>query len=377
MDCNKHRMVGGKMIPLFKIHDPKTLGPLISDLFAKGTITEGEYSDKFEFMLAEYVKNKNTSLVNSCTSALTLAYRLCDLKEGDEVIVTPMTCMATNVPFDSFGVNLVFADIDPNTGNIDPEDVAKKITSKTKAVAAVHWAGQPFDIDAINDIAKSNGLKVVEDAAHALGATYNGRPIGGHSDYTCFSFQAIKHLTTADGGAICSASPLDDERIKKLRWFGLDRKFTAKTGRSRWEQDITECGYKFHMNNLNALIGIEQMKHVEDLIGKHKFNSKFYDNHINNSKVKKMTRDPKSESSSWIYSVLVDDREDFKKYLADFGISSDVVHVRNDIYSVFKKYGKSNLPGCDEFCSKMINIPVGWWLTEEDRNKIVWVVNEY
>ena len=90
-----------------------------------------------------------------------------------------------------------------------------------------------------------------------------------------------------------------------------------------------------------------------------------------------MTRDPKSESSSWIYSVLVDDREDFKKYLADCGIASDVVHVRNDTYSVFKKYGKSDLPGCDEFCSKMINIPVGWWLTEEDRNKIVSVVNEY
>jgi perosamine synthetase len=366
------------MIPLFKVHDPKTLGPLVDKLFKGGMVTEGEYSDKFESMFSEFVENSNCSLVNSCTSALTLAYKLCDIRPGDEVIVTPMTCMATNEPLDIFGAKLVFADIDPRTGNIDPEDVRRKITNKTKAISSVHWAGQPFDIDSIGEIARKNGIKVVEDAAHALGATYNGRAIGGHSDYVCFSFQAIKHLTTADGGAITSRIREDDQRIKKLRWFGLDRKYTAKTGRSRWEQDVEECGYKFHMNNLNALIGIEQMKHIDNIVKAHKDNSRFYDENLNNRKITKLYRDPKSESSCWIYSILVEDREDFKSYLQSNGIASDVVHVRNDKYSVYKEFaGKEPLKGCDEFCSKMTNIPVGWWLTEEDRVKIVNVVNAY
>ena len=135
-------------------------------------ITEGEYSDKFEKLFGEYVANTNTSLLNSCTSALTLAYYMSGVGPGDEVISTPMTCMATNEPIDTLGAKIVWADIDPTTGNIDPESIKKKITSKTKAIVGVHWAGQPFEIEEINAIAKSHGIKVIEDAAHATGASF-------------------------------------------------------------------------------------------------------------------------------------------------------------------------------------------------------------
>ncbi len=363
------------MIPLFKVHTPDGVAEAVASVWESGFVTEGEYSDKFERLFGEYVKNENTSLVNSCTSALALTSRMCGVEPGDEVITTPMTCMATNEPFFNDGAKLVWADIDPTTGNICPDSVKKLITPKTKAIVGVHWAGQPFDIDAINEIAANNGVKVVEDAAHALGATYNGKPIGAHSDYVCFSFQAIKHITTADGGAICSKTPEDDQRIKSLRWFGLNRKYQG----SKWEQDITESGFKYHMNNTNSIIGILQMNHVHDIVNGHKTNYHYYNENINNSRVTKMRVDPKSESACWIYTVLVKDREDFMLHLAENGIASDPVHVRNDTYSVFKEFRKldSDLPGAREFCSQHVNIPVGWWLSKEDREHIVQVVNRY
>lgn len=363
------------MIPLFKVHVPPNLSEALNDVFESGFLTEGTYADEFERQFSEYVSNPHTCLMNSCTSALTVAYRLCDLSPGDEIIVTPLTCMATNEPAHLMGANLVWADIDPATGNIDPADVKRKITSKTKAISAVHWAGQPFEIGEINNLASQNGIKVIEDAAHALGATFNGEPIGTHSDYTAFSFQAIKHLTTGDGGALCCKSTEEADRIRKLRWFGLDRKYPH----SKWTQDIVESGYKFHMNNINACIGIEQMKHIERIIQKHKSNAAFFDLYINNPKIKKMERNSYSESSSWIYTVRTQNREDFKKYLATNNIASDPVHVRNDTYTVFEKFKlpEGSLIGVDEFCSEHINIPVGWWLTQEQLEYIVDIVNKY
>lgn len=363
------------MIPLFKVHTPEGVAETIGKVWESGFVTEGEYSDKFESMFGKYVQNKNTSLVNSCTSALSIASRMCDIQPGDEIITTPMTCMATNEPFFNDGARLVWADIDPSTGNICPESVKNLITSKTKAIVGVHWAGQPFNIDAINSIALEAGVKVVEDAAHALGATYGGEPIGTHSDYVCFSFQAIKHITTADGGAICSKLQEDDHRIKSLRWFGLNRKYEG----SKWEQDITESGFKYHMNNTNAAIGMLQMNHVHDIVSAHKRNYTFYNENINNQHVSKLSIEPNADSSCWIYTVLVDDRNDFQRYLSERGIASDPVHVRNDRYTVFEKFvkGDSELPGAKYFCERHINIPVGWWLSEEDTRHITRVVNEY
>lgn len=364
------------MIPLFKVKIPKNIGQKLQEVFDSGVVTEGAYSDKFEQEFGKYINNKNTALVNSGTSALTLAYILSGVKSGDEVITTPMTCMATNEPIHNLGAKIVWADIDPKTGNLDPKDVRKKITNKTKAIVGVHWAGMPFDISEIAKIAKENNIKVIEDAAHALGAYYNGEKIGTHSDFVCFSFQAIKHLTTVDGGAIACKTSEDYERAKKIRWFGLDRKYK---GKSKWEQDITESGYKFHMNNLNAAIGLEQMKEIDWVIEEHKKNYYYYNKHINNHKVTKMTSYEGVESSCWIYTVLVEDRDKFQQYLLKNGIASDVVHVRNDNYSVFSDYKlpQGSLTGCDDFCSKHLNIPVGWWLSEEDKSHIVNCVNSY
>lgn len=367
------------MIPLMKVHLPPNVGEVVENVVQTGFVTEGEFSDEFERLFGEYIDNPNVRLVNSCTSALSLAAHMCDIKPGDEVITTAMTCMATNEPFFNIGAKLVFADIEPDTGNIDVKDIERKITDKTKAIIMVHWAGQPCDIDAINALAAKHGIKTIEDAAHAVRSTYKGKRIGSHSDFVCFSFQAVKHLTTIDGGAIACKTFEDAERARKLRWFGLDRNFKAPPGEppaSRWEQDITEAGFKYHMNNVNAAIGIEQMKYIDGLIDAHIANGKFYDENINNPNVRVPRRVDNGESSYWIYSLLVDDKRKFKDYLADNGIAADVAHVRNDEYSCFKQF-QTPQPGLDKFSKEMMNIPVGWWLSKEDRQHIVDIVNKY
>lgn len=362
------------MIPLMKVFTPPRMSERLNEVFESGFLTEGEYSDEFERRFGEYIGNPNVSLMNSCTSAIWLAGHMCDIQPGDEVITTAMTCMATNVPFINMGAKLVFCDIESKTGNVDVESIRSLITDKTKAIVVVHWAGQPCRMDKLVELGKEYNVKIIEDAAHALRAKYNGELVGTHGDYICFSFQAVKHLTTGDGGALVCKSDEDIERVRKLRWFGLDRKFKSA---SRWEQDITEAGYKLHMNNLNARIGIEQMLYIDINIDKHIENGKYYDEHIDNPNVQLLERDSNAESSYWIYSVLVEDKKKFQEYLAQNGIASDVVHVRNDQYTCMDDFRREGLDGLDYFESRLLNIPVGWWVDESDREHIVKVVNNY
>ena len=361
------------MIPLFKPFMSNGCSLDLEKIFLEGSLTEGEYSDLFEKKFSEYVGNKNTALTNSGTSALHLAGVLAGVRSGDEVISTAMTCMATNEPFFNMGAKLVFADIDITTGNICAESIRSKITDKTKAILVVHWAGQPVDLDTINSIAKEFDLKVIEDAAHALGSEYRGKKIGVHSDFVCFSFQAIKHLTCGDGGALCCKYKIDAENARKLRWFGLDRKFK---GKSRWDQDIENSGYKYHMNNINASIGLNNLKHIDMIVSSHMRHRDIYDLNIDNKMVTKMRKPKGTLSSSWIYSLLVEDRSAFISHLKHHNISCDRVHVRNDQYSVFG--GRSeDLFNLDIFDSQLVNIPVGWWLSEGDIENIIKTVNTY
>lgn len=362
------------MIPLLKIHKPKGVERQLAEVWDSGFIGEGVYVSQFETKFADYVGNVNTCVVNSCTSALELASTLCQIDEGDEVIVSPMTCVATNMPFAHRGAKLVWADIDPSTGNLDPASVERLISAKTKAIVGVHWGGQAFDIDAIHAIAARFGSRVIEDAAHALGAEYKGKRIGAHSDCVCFSFQAVKHLTTGDGGALCTRLSADADLARRLRWFGVDRSFPG----TRWEMDITELGFKYHMNNINASIGLLQMEYLDELVASHRRNAHYYSEHIDNRKVRKLELDCAS-SACWLYTILVDDRTHFQNYMRAHGIACEPLHYRNDAYTVFREFRRpdSDLTGVLEFSKHQINIPVGWWLTDAQREHIVNAVNQY
>jgi perosamine synthetase len=206
------------MIPLFKVHMPKEVDKPLLEVLHSGYITQGEKVEQFEKKFADMMQYKHVVSVNSGTSALTLALRLAGVGYGDEVVTTPMTCTATNLPILSLGAKPVFADVDSETGLIDPASVLTKITKKTKAIMAVDWGGSPVDVRALMDIGRRYDLRVIVDAAHAIGTHHNGE-----ADFVCYSLQAIKHITTVDGGVLACKSPDAYHRGKVLRWFGIDR----------------------------------------------------------------------------------------------------------------------------------------------------------
>lgn len=360
------------MIPLFKVHTPRDVGAVVEDVFASGMVAEGDKVVEFERRFGEKFGNEHTVMLNSGTSALALAAYLLGIEPGDEVVTSPMSCFATFSPFFQAGAKFVWADVDPTTGNIDPEDVARKVTRRTKAVLAVHWAGQPFDYDRVKIAAGT--VPVVCDAAHALGAEYKGRPIAAVGDMVVHSFQAIKHLTTGDGGALMVKDAATATRARRLRWFGLDRQFKAG---SRWEQKIPEAGFKYHMNNIAAAIGLAQLPEIDRILAAHRANGDRYDREVANPKVSKLRRDPGVLSSCWVYSLLVDDPKGFQAHALAHGVAADVVHVRNDRYEVFREFKNDHLPGLDVFGSRLMNVPVGWWLSEEDCTQVIAMVNAW
>ncbi len=362
-------------IPLFKVNmRPSVLGPLTATLLS-GYVGQGPRVDEFERALAPWFGSSNALAVNSGTSALQLALRLANVGFDDEVISTPMTCTATNVPIMAMGARIVWADIDPATGNIDPRDVERKITKRTKAIVAVDWGGYPCELAELNRIAETYNLKLIEDAAHAFGAIYRGQPVGSHSNFVCFSFQAIKHLTTVDGGALVCRDHEDYKRGKLLRWYGIDRESERRD--FRCEEDIQEWGYKFHMNDVAATIGLHQLQFVDAILQRHRENGAYYRERFKSLKGLKLL-DYRSDraSSYWLFTVRVRERLRFMEAMTKAGIVVSQVHSRNDLHSTFREF-RSSLPGLDEFAAEQVSIPVGWWLTDEQRDQIADTVTEF
>jgi dTDP-4-amino-4,6-dideoxygalactose transaminase len=222
-----------------------------------------------------------------------------------------------------------------------------------------------------------NGAKLIEDAAHAFGATYQGRHVGQISDFTAFSFQAIKQLTTIDGGCLACLNPEDFRRGKLLRWYGIDRE--QKRGDFRCEADIVEAGTKAHMNDVCATIGIEQMKYLPSILSQHQDNALYYDGELRRAGIK--TVQPLRYkydrfSTHWLYTVRALSRDRFVKWMNDNGIQTSRVHQRNDIHTYAREF-KADLPGVDEFNAFQANVPVGWWLSGDNKNYIINKIKEW
>jgi dTDP-4-amino-4,6-dideoxygalactose transaminase len=291
----------------------------------------------------------------SGTAALDLAYALCGIKSGSEVISTPMTCSATNTPLVARGARIVWADVIPESGLIDPESVKKRITPQTKAIVACDWGGEPCDYAAL----KRFGVPVIQDGAHSLLSN------GVSGDYRMWSFQAIKHLTTGDGGALMV--PKDqEERCELLRWYGLDRR---KGFSFRCKQDIPEAGYKYGMNDIAASIGLANLQHAERIVAAHRDNARYYCSKLTGlARIRVPKWNP--NSSWWLYTVRVSDREGFMAHMKEEGIETSPVHDRNDIKTCMRFYS-GPLPGVEIFSRSNVAIPVGWWVEKEQREKIV------
>ncbi len=358
--------------PLFKVFMPESVVEALKETLFSGYIAEGDKVALLTKMVSEYIGNDKTVLVNSGTSALTLAFRLAGVGPGTEVISTPLTSVAMNVPILELGGVPVWGDVDPETGMLDPDEIEPLITEKTKAICVLHKEGDPARLGEIIAIVKKYDLKVVEDCAHAFGSKYQGVKIGNHGDFCCFSFQAIKHITTGDGGALACKNEEDYQRAKRLKWFGVDH--DKHDGGKAWLRDVPEWGYKMNMNNISATIGIECIKHIDEI------NSAFNKNGIRYSEllsdvpgVRLIRRDPNDYSIFWAYCLLAENREGLIKKLVGDGIASGQIHPRNDIYSMFDT-AKRNLPNVDYFSEREMCVPSGWWVEEEEVERICSII---
>jgi len=355
----------------FNTHISDNAFDTVKDVLKSTFLSEGDIVRNFEDELNSKLGLINSVAVNSCTSALHLALILAGVKEGDEVILPAQTFIATGLVILMQKAKPVFADIQYNTGNIDPNSIKEKITSNTKAIIVVHWGGYPCDMDEINGIAKKHNIKVIEDAAHAIGATYKNKPIGSISDYTCFSFQAIKHLTTADGGAICCKNHDDFLRAKRLRWFGIDRLNSKPSILGEREYDVSEIGYKYHMNNYSAALGIANLTDFDQILERRCQIAEIYNNELNNiNGIQLLNHKNDRKSAWWLYTLLVDNRISFIEKLKERKIPASVVHLRIDSNSVFGGIRKE-LINQNKFNNLQVSLPVHSDLKEEDINHII------
>lgn len=365
------------MIPLFKVYMDKSVDEPLLETLHSGFIGEGPKVIEFEKMISKKFDLPYTLTMNSGTSCLHIAYQiLTNYDKNAEAIVSPMTCSATLTPLIANGVKIIWADANPNTGNIDPSDVERKITKNTKMIIMVHWGGVPCEIDKFVEISKKYNIPLVEDGAHSLGAKYNGRFIGSFSDFTMFSLQAIKHVTSVDGGVLICKNEEEYKRAKLLRWYGISREVDAKQTKDlRCELDVAEAGHKMHMNDVNATIGIENFKKLDWVLSKHRDNANYYDG-VFEGKINFVKAPQGSEPSYWLYTIHANNRDELMERLKEDGIMSSKVHARNDTHSMFKKFYKT-LPGVEKFNNTHLCIPVHWGVNEEDRKYIANRVLEY
>lgn len=345
------------MIPLFRVHMTDDAIHRASNVLGSGFIGQGPIVDAFE---EEFNKIAPAPIVatNSCTSAIHMVLSHLGIGPGDEVITTPLTCVASNAPILAVGARPVWADVRADDGNINPYDVGSKITKRTKAIIAVNWTGRAPDYEGL----KSYGLPVIEDAAH--GPLVGIRPTG---DFICYSFGPIKHLTSGDGGAVGHRDPEVRDALRLMRWYGLDRRSKQDF---RCAQDITLPGLKWHMTDLNAAIGLANLHTLPNVVERHQRNAaRLYGMLSDYWTMPQFDR----ESNYWVFPVVCDslvEREKLKEYLTTNGVMASQVHARNDHHTAYW-FPNGDLPGLDAFDETHLNIPCGWWLSEADLMRII------
>lgn len=361
-----------EIIPIVKVRMPprEQLMSELERVLYGGVIGEGEEVYLFEREFAERFGLPNALAMSSGTGALHVAFLACGVGLEDEVITTSMTAEPTNTTILQIGARPVFADVEPDTGNLDAAAVERAITPSTKAICVVHYAGYPVDLQRFRAIADAHGIALIEDCAHALGALSNGVAIGTVGDAAIFSLQAIKHMTSVDGGVLTLLDPDRLDLARRLRWFGL------RKGVPRTEVDITTPGFKYNMNNVTAVIARQQLATIGEAIARHIDNGRFYDDAFAQIRGVMPARvGAGDEPSYWLYTLLCDDAATVEKALNGAGVTASKLHRPNHLHSVFAPYA-GPMPGLDSFYDRLLHLPCGWWVNDEDRERIVSIIKQ-
>ncbi len=357
----------------------------VSKALDSGWVTLGPRVKQFEDNVANYVGAKYAVGLNSCTAALHLAYIVAGVKAGDEVITTPFTFIATINPLLHIGAKPIFADIDEQTLNLDPKSVEAKITKKTKAIIVMDYGGNPVDFAAFKKISKKYNIPLIDDAACALGAEYKGKKVGSLADISCFSFHPIKSISTGDGGMITTNNRQMAERATLLRLQGMSRDAWKRyTATGSWLYDVVEPGYKYNMSDIQAAIGICQLKKLDGFLKTREKYVAMYDRAF--GKIEEITTPyvaPNTRHARNIYTL----RFDFKKlkitrdWLVDelkkrqIGVS--VYYIPPYMFPYYKKHLKikpSDVPVTHRVFESMLSLPLSPKMTQKDVTYIIDVV---
>lgn len=343
------------MIPLFKVRaDFDGFVERVRPAFEAGYIGQGPLVDEFERALSNALSIWGGQIltVNSGTSALQLALALEGCGKGKDVIVSPMTCMADAHAVLAMGGRIVWSDVDRRTGLMDPASVAGLITDRTCAIMPTDLGGLTPDSTRLSRVA--GDIAIIEDAAQNFDGTYYG-------DYIALSFQAIKHLTTGDGGALIVRDADKAEEGRLRRWFGLDRTSSADF---RCQQNIRLPGYKFHMTDIDAALGLANLDAALRSVYEARENARYYQERLPAEVLV-----PWQESGTyWLYTILVEDRERFMAKMGEYGVAVSPVHAIGTKHDLFPD---AELPGAEWYCARNVAIPNGWWLTKEDRERVL------
>jgi len=364
---------GDGNIVLFHPHVSELARKMVYDQLGTRWIGQGPSVERFEAEFsAKFCGGLPTAAVGSGTDALHLAYLLAGIKAGDEVITPLFTCTATNIPLLYIGARPVFADILPRSLNMDVDHVRRLVTKRTRAIVCVHYGGLPCDMDELRAIADEAGIPVIEDAAHAVGASYKGRSIGSISDFTMFSFQAIKHITTGDGGMLAIKDTGLLPKAKRVRWFGIDREGKQK---AIWDNDIWEMGFKYQMTDISAALGLAALQEWEGVREHRRALFAIYERGLTNVPGVTFVGGGLGDRvhAAWLCTIFAKNRIGLQRKLRDNRIESNQVHYRNDRYTLFKD-SRGSFPNMDAIEDEYLVLPLHTRMTAADAQRVVGVI---
>lgn len=354
------------MIPIYKPYMPDNLLPELNEILYSGQLSYGKYGKQFEQKLKEFIGCEYLLTINSYNTAMLVVLTTLGLKEGDEIIASPVSCLASNQPFVTKGLKVIWADVNPTTGTLCPTDVESKITKNTKAIFHNHFCGYVGEIEVINALGKKYDIPIIDDGIEAFGSEYRGNRLGNvGTDVTVFSFQTVRLPNTIEGGAIVFKNKALYDKAVLIRDYGIDRsQFRTADGEINPDCDIQLEGYGGLMSEVNSFIGTKQMENIEKLLNQQQQNAiKWFNELQNNLEIKPLSINQNSNPNYWVYGTLTENSKETIAYFKSRGYYATEVHINNNIYSVFNN--KIVLKGVNKFKQQFVAVPCGWWVNQK------------
>lgn len=367
------------MIPLSKPSVGKEELSAVNKVFDSDWLGMGSIVFEFEKQLAQYIGAENVIAVNSGTSALHIALDSFGIEAGDEVIVPSLTFVSTIQAIISCDAHPVFCEIEADTLNIDVRDVLNRITPRVKAILPVHYAGLPCKMDELLKIAGDNDIVVIEDAAHAFGSTYKGRKIGSFGDATCFSFDPIKTITCGEGGAVVVKDNNVAQSIIRKRILGIDKDTWHRYKEERsWFYEVVTPGYRYHMSNINAAIGLVQLKKLDMYLKRRRTIVKRYDEAFKDLlNVELLYRDYEHTAPfNYVIKIIDGQRDALLEYLKKNGIVAGVNYIPNHLQPIFSDY-RTELPVTEKVWHEIISLPLYYQMSDKDAATVINQVRQF